>query len=185
MPTIRRRKYKGDNQHIRLRCRRKLGHTLTHYDQNYIIWSLLLACWQPNTFQLVLMSDRNKKKTYVVYLYDPTGSDNPVSVRPTCLGYIMTKNGKIRSKTIEVSNTSNPFRVADLEGNPGKFVWFKGNMPTILTSCCDEHPVLRNDQTRGDWTTFIFYLSRSKSKPLQNYLSRSKSNLEKIYLSKK
>ena len=68
------------------------------------------------------MSDRNKKKTYVLYLYDPTGADNPVSVRRTYLGYIMTKNGKIHSKTIEVSNTPNPFRVADLEGNPGKFV---------------------------------------------------------------
>ena len=68
------------------------------------------------------MSDRNKAKTYVLYLYDPTGSDNPVSVRPSYLGFFMTGNGKIHSKTIEVSNTSNPFRVADLEGNIGKFV---------------------------------------------------------------
>ena len=68
------------------------------------------------------MSDREKKKTYVVYIYDPTDSDNPVSVRPSYLGYYMTKNGKIHSKTVEVSNTSNPFLVADLEGNPGKFV---------------------------------------------------------------
>ena len=68
------------------------------------------------------MSDRNKKKTYVVYLYDPTGSDKPVSVQPSFLGVFMTRNGKIHSKTIEVSNTSNPFRVADIEGNPGKFI---------------------------------------------------------------
>ena len=78
------------------------------------------------------MSDRNKKQTYVVYLYDPTGSDNPVSVRRSFLGYIMTKNGKIHSKTIEVSNTSNPFRVADLEGNTGKFVCLNKNMPNVL-----------------------------------------------------
>ena len=32
---------------------------------------------------------------------------------------------------------------------------------------------------KGDWTTFILYLSRSKSKPLQNYFSRSKSKLVK------
>ena len=68
------------------------------------------------------MSDREKKKTYVVYVYNPTGSDNPVSVRPSFLGYYMTMHGKIYSKTLEVSNTSNPFRVADLEGNTGKFV---------------------------------------------------------------
>ena len=30
---------------------------------------------------------------------------------------------------------------------------------------------------RGDWTTFILYLSRGKSKPLQNCSSRSKSKL--------
>ena len=58
----------------------------------------------------------------MLYLYDPTGSDKPVSVRPSFLGYYMTKNDKIHSKSIEVSNTSNPFRVADLEGNTGEFV---------------------------------------------------------------
>ena len=85
---------------------------------------------------MVLMSDSEKKKTYVVYLYDSTGSDNPVSVRPSFLGYYMTKNGKTHSKIIEVSNTSNPFRVADLEGNTGKFVCLKENIPTLITSCC-------------------------------------------------
>ena len=70
----------------------------------------------------------------MVYLYDPTGSDNPVSVRRSFLGYIMTKNGKIHSKTIEVSNSSNPFRVADLEGNTGQFVSLNKTMPTILTN---------------------------------------------------
>jgi len=34
---------------------------------------------------------------------------------------------------------------------------------------------------RFNWTTIILYLSRSRSKPLQNYFSRSKSKLVKIY----
>ena len=46
----------------------------------------------------------------------------------------MTKNGKIHSKTIQVSNTSNPFRVADLERNTGKFACLNTSMPTILTN---------------------------------------------------
>ena len=69
---------------------------------------------------MVLMSDREKKKTYVVYLYDTTGWDNTVSARPSYLGYYMTHNGKVRSKTLEVSNTPGAFRVADLQGNTGE-----------------------------------------------------------------
>ena len=69
---------------------------------------------------MVLMSDRKKKKTYVVYLYDTTGWDDTVSTRPNFLGYYTTHNDKVRSKTLEVSNTPGAFRVADLKGNTGE-----------------------------------------------------------------
>ncbi|KAI0213904.1 hypothetical protein LSAT2_001008 [Lamellibrachia satsuma] len=75
---------------------------------------------QPNTYQLVFMSDRDKKKTYVLYLYESVGWDRTVHRRPNTIGYYETRWRRTQWKQLWMSNTTTAFRIADIVGNTGE-----------------------------------------------------------------
>ena len=77
---------------------------------------------QPNTFQLVLMSDMDKKKTYALYLYESVGWDRTVHRRPSTIGYYETRWRRTRWKQLWMSNTMTAFRIANIVGNTGGHV---------------------------------------------------------------
>ncbi|KAI0219204.1 hypothetical protein LSAT2_029196 [Lamellibrachia satsuma] len=78
------------------------------------------SCPQPNTFQLVFMSDTIQRKTYALYLYESVGWDRTLHIRPSTVGYYVTRYRRIRTKTLWMSNTTSAFRIGELVGNTGE-----------------------------------------------------------------
>ena len=77
-------------------------------------------CFQPNTFQLVIISDASRWSTFVIFSYEKTGWDTVMTTRDSMIVYYTTQYGVKHSEALGVSGKSISFRMATLKGNTGE-----------------------------------------------------------------
>jgi len=86
--------------------------------------SCVWLCLQPNTFQLVLISDASRWSTFVIHSYEKTGWDTALTTRDSMIGHYTTQYNAEHSDVLGVSGKPMSFRLASLKGNTGEILAF-------------------------------------------------------------
>ena len=98
----------------------KHSFVITHI--NDPLMYLAVTCFQPNTFQLVLISDASRWSTFVIFSYEKTGWDTVLTTRDSMIGYYATQYKAEHSEVLGVSGKRMSFRLASLKGNTGELL---------------------------------------------------------------
>ena len=88
---------------------------------------MMLLCFQPNTFQFVLIVDPVRYSTHVMYLYKTTGWTS--TAHSNFVGYYIVKDYDETTKLIAQSGKKEAFTLDNIAGDTGERV------QTRYTSC--------------------------------------------------